>query len=99
MLLMCNIIKDRHGTYYVRKKVPQGFEEALARVLENGKSRQVWLKRSLGTKDAQDANKRAKAVLIEFDRTLERTQQLLATQAQALLAFLKFHWREDRGGA
>jgi hypothetical protein len=43
--------KSRHGTYEARKKVPQHLEEAVARVLDNGKPKQVWLKRTLATKD------------------------------------------------
>ena len=42
--------KNRHGTYEARKKVPRHLEEAVARVLGNGKPKQVWLKRSLATK-------------------------------------------------
>ena len=33
--------KNRHGTYEARKKVPQHLEEAVARVLDNGKPKQV----------------------------------------------------------
>jgi integrase len=69
--------KNRHGTYYAIKKVPAHLQEAVAEVLENGKRRQVWLKRSLGTKDRSEANRRVKAVQIEFDRTLERAKDLL----------------------
>jgi hypothetical protein len=78
MRRMRNVIKDRHGTYYARKMVPSALQEAVARALGNDKARQVWLKRSLGTKDLETANKRAKAVLIEFDRTLERAEALAA---------------------
>lgn len=80
MRLMRNVIKDRHGTYYARVKVPRPLEEAVASLLAKSKARQVWLKRSLGTKDLETANKRAKAVLIEFDRTLDRAKELLATR-------------------
>jgi hypothetical protein len=69
--------KNRHGTYYAVKKVPVQLQEAVADVLDNGKQRQVWLKRSLGTKDRSEANRRVKAVQIEFDRTLERAKDLL----------------------
>jgi integrase len=62
------------------KKVPKGLEEAVARVLANGKSRQSWLKRSLGTKNLHEANIRGKPVLMEFDRILERARQLLKEQ-------------------
>jgi integrase len=78
MRLMRNVIKDRHGTYYARKKVPSPLQEAVARALGNDKARQVWLKRSLDTKEIETANKRAKAVLIEFDRTLDGAKALLA---------------------
>jgi integrase len=78
MRLLMGIVRDRHGTYYARKKVPPHLQEALARVLNNGKSHQVWLKRSLGTKDIGTANKRAKPVLIEFDQTLAQAEALTA---------------------
>ena len=58
--------------------VPQHLEEAVARVLDNGKPKQVWLKRTLATKDFAEAKRRVKAVQIEFDRILERAQELLA---------------------
>jgi integrase len=70
--------RNRHGTYEARKKVPAHLEEAVARVLGNGKPKQVWLKRSLATKDHSEAKRRVKAVQIEFDRILERAQELLA---------------------
>src|SRR5215510_12178493 len=60
MRALMGVIKDRHGTYYARKKVPKGLEEAVARVLANGKQRQSWLKRSLGTKSLHEANIRAR---------------------------------------
>jgi uncharacterized protein DUF6538 len=65
------VIKDRHGTFYARKKVPKALEAAVAQVLGNGKRRQPWLKKSLGTKSAHEANLRSKPVLIDFDRTIE----------------------------
>ena len=78
MRLLMGISKDRHGTYYAIKKVPVHLQEAVARVLKNGKASQTWLKRSLGTKDADKANRIAKPVLIEFDRTLDRARALVA---------------------
>ena len=56
MRLLMSVSKDRHGTYYAIKKVPVQLQEAVARVLDNGKARQTWLKRSLGTKDARGAS-------------------------------------------
>ena len=78
MRLLMGISKNRHGTYYAVKQVPVPLQGAVARVLNNGKAHQVWLKRSLGTKDGSEANRRAKVVLIEFDRILERAKELLA---------------------
>src|SRR5262245_7337646 len=77
MRALMGLVKDRHGTFCARKKVPKGFEEAVARVLANGKRRQSWLKRSLGTKRVHEANIRAKPVLMEFDTILERARELL----------------------
>ena len=73
--------KNRHGTYEARKKVPRHLEEAVARVLDNGKPKQVWLKRTLATKDFAEAKRRVKAVQIEFDRILERAQNCTRTPA------------------
>ena len=80
MRLLMGISKNRHGTYYAIKQVPQHLQEAVARILDNGKARQSWLKRSLGTKDAVQANRLAKPVLIEFDRTLDRAKALLVAR-------------------
>lgn len=70
--------KNRHGTYEARKKVPQHLEEAVARVIGNGKPKQIWLKRTLATKDHSEAKRRVKAVQIEFDQLLEQARELLA---------------------
>jgi integrase len=80
MRLLMGISKNRHGTYYAIKQVPKHLQAAVARVLNNGKARQSWLKRSLGTKDTVQANRLAKPVLIEFDRTLERAKALLVAR-------------------
>jgi len=71
------ILKNTHGVYYVRKKVPRGLEEAVARVTAAPRSRVSWLKKSLRTKDAREANLVAKRVLIEFDRILEQAAKRL----------------------
>jgi hypothetical protein len=75
------IIKDRHGTYYARKTIPNkpsGLQAAVARVLDNGKRAQKHLKRSLGTKDLREANIRAKPALAEFDRVIGKAKVLIA---------------------
>jgi integrase len=76
MRAMSGVSKNRHGVYYVRRKVPKQLEQATAEVLDNGKSRQVFLKRTLDTKDLREANIRAKPVLMEFDRILAQAEAL-----------------------
>src|SRR5262245_35004939 len=83
MRALMGLIKDRHGTYYAQKRVPDRLQEAVARVLKSDKPRQVFLKRSLGTKVLKDANTRAKPVLMEFDRTLSAAEALLKRPMQA----------------
>jgi integrase len=75
---LMGLIKDRHGTYYARVKVPERLQEAVARVLDQGRDRQSFLKRSLGTKDLKAANVRAKPVLAGFDRVFGDAERLLA---------------------
>jgi integrase len=77
MRVMMGLLKDRHGTYYARHKVPLRLQAATARTLENGKAKQVWLKRSLGTKKLQEAHVRAKPVQMEFDRIIARAEETL----------------------
>ena len=77
MRVLMGILKNRHGVYYVRKKVPKGLEEAVARVTAAPRPRVSWLKRSLRTKDAREANVVGKRVLIEFDRVLEQATKRL----------------------
>ncbi len=76
MRAMSSVSKNRHGVYYVRKKVPKRLEQPTAEFLGNGKPRQVFLKRTLDTKDLREANIRAKPVLIEFDRILAQAEAL-----------------------
>jgi hypothetical protein len=56
--------------------VPKRLEHATAEFLGNGKLRQTFLKRTLGTKDLREANVRAKPILIEFDRILAQAEAL-----------------------
>jgi hypothetical protein len=70
MRALMGLIKDRHGTWCAQQKVPSRLQVAVARVLGNGKPKQVYLKRSLGTKNLKDANIRAKPVLAGFDRII-----------------------------
>jgi hypothetical protein len=74
------LMKDRHGTYYARVKVPERLQTAVARVLDQGKDRQSFLKKSLGTKDLKTANIRAKPIQAGFDRVFGEAEQLLAAR-------------------
>src|ERR1700730_18561705 len=70
MRSMPYLIKHPSGVYYAQRKVPERLQSAVPQVLKNGKKRQVFLKRSLGTTDWRQANVSIKPVLIDFDRIL-----------------------------
>jgi integrase len=71
------IIKDRHGTFYVQRKVPERLQEAVARVLNSDETRRVFLKKSLGTKSLKEAKAAAPHVLADFNRTIAEAEALL----------------------
>jgi integrase len=73
------IIKDRHGTYYVQRRVPERLQEAVARVLNTGE-RRVFLKKSLGTKSLKEAKAAAPHVLADFNRIVGEAEALLKEQ-------------------
>ena len=77
---LMGVIKDRHGTYYAHVKVPVRLQAAVARVLDQGKERQSFLKKSLGTKNLKAANISAKPILAGFDRVFGEAEQLLASR-------------------
>jgi integrase len=77
---LMGLMRDRHGTYYARKKVPVRLQAAVARVLAQGKTSQSFLKKSLGTKDLKAANIRAKPVQAGFDRVFGEAEQLLTAR-------------------
>jgi integrase len=81
MRALMGLIKDRHGTYYAQQKVPDRLQVAVARYLGNGKPKQVYQKKSLGTKDLRTANVRAKPVLAQFDRVLREAAALTTPRA------------------
>jgi hypothetical protein len=72
------LIKNEHGVYHVRRKVPKHLEEATARVTGVPKARQPWLKQSLRTKDEKRARVLSKPVMMEFDRILAKAEALVA---------------------
>jgi integrase len=71
------LIKNEHGVYHVRRKVPKALEEATATVLGVSKTRVSWLKETLGTKDEKQAKVRAKPVMMKFDGILAKAEALL----------------------
>jgi hypothetical protein len=89
MRALMNLIKDRHGTYYAQKKVPERLQKAVAVVRKLAKPRLVFLKASLGTKNLKDANIRAKPVLAEFDSVLRQAEVLAAQSNRAATAPLR----------
>jgi integrase len=77
MRVTMGLLKNEHGVYYVRKKVPKRLQEAAAVVTGASKSRQTWLKQSLKTKDVREAKRLAPPVLIRFDRILAEAEASL----------------------
>jgi integrase len=74
------LIKDRHGTYYVQRKVPEPLQEAVARVLNAGGPRRVFLKKSLGTKNLKEAKAAAPLVVADFNRVIGEAEAQLKEQ-------------------
>lgn len=72
------LVKNEHGVWHVRKKVPKALEAATATVTGASKPRVSWLKETLGTKDQKQAKVRAKPVMMKFDRVLAQAEALLA---------------------
>lgn len=76
MWIIMGVVRNEHGVYHVRKKVPDRLQAAAARVLGSPRQRITWLKRSLRTKDGREANRLAKPVLIQFDHVLAQAEAL-----------------------
>jgi hypothetical protein len=103
LLVGLGVIKDRNGTWIVRKKVPKHLREPVARVPDtaNGKQQRTWLQKSTGTKLKAEAVRLAPAILVEFGKTLQEAQGLLAerplrtTLAQSEIdRIAEFHYAE-----
>jgi hypothetical protein len=78
MYVGMGLIQNEHGVWVVRRKVPERLQEAVARVLNNGKDRQTFLQKSTGTKDKKEATRLAPAILVEFGKILDEAEALLA---------------------
>ena len=74
------LIKDRHGTYYVQRRVPKPLQEAVARVLDADEPRRVFLKKSLGTKNLKEAKAATPQVVADFNRIIGQAEALLKEQ-------------------
>lgn len=70
------LLKNEHGVYVVRKKVPERLQRAVAEVTSAGTAKQTFLQRSLRTKNLQQAKVTAKPILIEFDAIIARAEAL-----------------------
>jgi hypothetical protein len=66
------LIKNEHGVYHVRRKVPKALEEATAIVTGVSKTRVSRLKETLGTKDEKQAKVRAKPIMMKCDGILAK---------------------------
>jgi hypothetical protein len=73
----------RKNVYYAQRKVPKRLEAAVAVVQRQGKKRQSYLLRSLGTDSRNEANVRIKAVLIDFDRIIREAEGLESSKPPA----------------
>src|SRR6202051_2636084 len=71
------LIKNEHGVFHVRRKVPKALEVATARAMGVPKERVSWLKETLGTKDEKQARVLAKPVMMKFDLILAQAEALL----------------------
>jgi hypothetical protein len=78
MAVSMGLIKDRHGTWIVRRKVPEWLREPVTRVLGKDKQQQTWLQRSTGTKDKAEAKRLALPIMAEFAETLQKAKGLHA---------------------
>jgi integrase len=77
MYVSMGLIPNEHGVWIVRRKVPKRLQEAVARVLNNGKDRQTFLQRTTGTKNKKEATRLAPAILVEFGKILDEAEALL----------------------
>ncbi|MEY9527346.1 hypothetical protein ABIF70_008487 [Bradyrhizobium japonicum] len=77
MHTMPYLITNSAGVWCVQRKVPVKLQDAVARVLGGKKRTQKYLKKSLGTKDRREANRRAPHALADLDRTFRAAEALV----------------------
>ena len=78
MRISVGIVRNQHGVFHLRKKVPKKLEEAVAVVTGSSKPRVAWLKKTLGTKDVKAAKVRSVPLLMDFDRILAQAEAVNA---------------------
>lgn len=82
MRAMPYLIENSAGVWCVQRKVPEKLQTAVARLLNSKKQTQKYLKKSLGTKDRREANRRAIHALADLDHTLREAEALIRKQPQ-----------------
>src|SRR6185369_6674185 len=82
MRTMPYLIQNSARVWCVQRKVPEPLQAAVARALGSKKQTQKYLKKSLGTKDRREANRRAMHALADLDRTLREAEALTRQQPQ-----------------
>jgi hypothetical protein len=71
------LIQNSALVWCVQRKVPERLQAAVARILGGKKATQVYLKKSLATKDRREATRRAPHALADIDRTLREAEALV----------------------
>ena len=66
MRTMPYLIQNSAEVWCVQRKVPERLQAAVARILGGKKPTQVYLKKSLATKDRREATRRAPHALAEI---------------------------------
>ena len=77
MRTMPYLIQNSAGVWCVQRRVPEPLQAAVARVLGSNKQTQKYLKKSLGTKERREANRRATHALADLDRTFREAEALI----------------------
>jgi integrase len=71
------LIQNSASVWCVQRKVPERLQAAVARILGGKKPTQVYLKKSLATKDRREATRRAPHALADIDRTIREAEALV----------------------
>ena len=81
MHAMPYLIQNSARGWCVQRKVHDRLQAAVARILGGKKPTQVYLKKSLATKDRREAMRRAPHALADIDRTLREAEALVERPA------------------